>query len=331
MRRRAVAAVLPIAGLGVVAGFAALAGPAAGESGRLADFAVGLSSQAPGSSTGMRFHAQFHRADDPDAKPSPIRSAVVELPPGLRIDTAALPQCTASDEELRAAGSEACPEETELTVGTLVGITGFGPPADPLVGDDHVFNGPNQLIEVISAPGSSASPAFDRLTIEGTTMKAHPPVTPGGPPDGETAVRSIDFEVPVRTDGGKPFITTPPSCPASGVWTTTGTFLFADGSSDTVSTVTPCVREAVAPRLRLVVRPRHVRAGRATRLRLRVTSSEASCVAGARVAFGGRSVKVGRDGRASMRITPRRLGLRRVVATKPGCREWAAHVRVVRA
>ena len=306
---------------------------AAGESGRLADFAIAFPTQAPAAPTGVKVHVQFHREGDPDAKPSPIRKAVIALPAGLRFDTSTVPECMASDEEIHSLGPDACPKETELTVGKLVGTTGFGPPADPLVGDDHVFNGPNQLIEVISAPGSSASPAFDRLMIDGSTLTAHPPVTPGGPPDGETAVRSIDFEVPVRVEKGKSLITTPPTCPASGRWTSTGTFGFADGSSDTVVSVAPCtpvMPKGPRPRLGLTARPRHVRTGRVSRVRFRLATSDPACISGARVRFAGRTTRFGRRGRASMRIRFHRPGLRRARATSPGCRPALARVRVLR-
>jgi hypothetical protein len=317
----------------VALGCSASATPAAAESGRLADFAIALPTTAPASPTGVKVHVQFHREGDPDAKPSPIRTAVLALPVGLRFDTTAVPECTATDDEIRSLGADACPKETELTVGTLVGMTGFGPPADPITGDDHVFNGPRQLIEIISAQGSSASPAFDRLMIDGSTLTAHPPVTPGGPPDGETAVRSIDFEVPVRAEGGKSLITTPPDCPAGERWTSTGTFGFADGSSDTVVSATPCARNVVAklPRLRLSARPRHVRVGRATRVRFRAAATDPACLMGARVRFAGRTVRVGPRGRASLRITFHRPGLRRARVTSPGCRPALARVRVVRA
>ena len=228
--------------LGVLLVALAVAAPASADKGRLADFDTGFTTWTRGAPTGLRTHVLFHRENDPDAKPSPLRSAVIHLPDGIRIDTTAVPQCMASDDELRARGSDACPPESELTVGSFSAITGFGPPLDPLAGDDHVFNGPNQIIEVITAPDSSASPAIDRLTISGSTLTAHPPVAPGGPPEGESSVRSIDFSIPVSGSGGKSLLTTPGSCPASRTWVSSATFGFADGSSDTVSSAAPCKR-----------------------------------------------------------------------------------------
>jgi hypothetical protein len=234
--------------LSLLVGLGCMAGPTAAEPGRLADFTNRLTSQARSSPTGVTVHVLFHRSDDPNAKPAALRSAVIHAPAGLRFDTGALDQCRASDTELNALGPNACPADSRLTVGSFSAMSGFGPPLDPIAGDDHVFNGPNQLIEVITAPGTPLSPAVDRLTISGSTLTAHPPSAPGGPPDGQMAVRSIDFAVPVRVAAGRSLITTPPTCPASGLWTSTGTFGFADGSSDTVASATPCTRPPKARR-----------------------------------------------------------------------------------
>jgi hypothetical protein len=307
-------------------------GATSAESATLADSSLRLTTRSPGSPTGMAVHAFFYRADDKNAKPSPLRSAVVHAPTGLRFDTGAVRECTASDEQIRLLGPNACPADSELTVGSFSAITGFGPPLDPIAGDDHVFNGPNQLIEIITAPGTPIAPAFDRLTISGSTLTAHPPMALGGPPDGETAVRSLDFQIPVRTAGSRSLITAPPDCPAGGQWTSTGTFGFADGSSDTVASRTPCTHATQRrPRLRLVVRPRRPRAGHRVRLRFRVRSSARRCVSGARVRLGRRTVRTNRRGRATMRVRFHRLGRRRVHATKAGCRTARARIRVLAA
>ena len=187
---------------------------------------------------------------------------MVHLPDGLRYDTTTVPECTASDTELQVLGADACPADTQLALGTFSAVTGLGPPVDPLPGDDHVFNGPNQIIEVITAPGTPLSPGFDRLTIQGTTVTAHPPAAPGGPPDGRTAIRSIAFKIPVRTAGSRSLVTTPPDCPPEGHWTATGTFGFADGSSETVASPLPC---AVPAQTRAVANRTHGGSRRACR------------------------------------------------------------------
>ena len=108
-------------GAAATAGLLALlcAAPAHGESGRLADFSLRFTSGAPGTPTGMAVHVLLRKAGDPNAKPSPLRSAVIRGPNGLRFDTGALPECTATDSEIQARGSDACPAETQLTVGSF--------------------------------------------------------------------------------------------------------------------------------------------------------------------------------------------------------------------
>jgi hypothetical protein len=230
--------------LGVATVALALAAPGAADarSSRLADFVAAPTTHEAGAPAGMRVHVFLHRPGDRSAKPSPLRSAVVRLPAGLRFDTTVVPRCTASDAAIQVLGTKACPQASELTVGRFSADTGFGAPVDPLAGDDHVFNGPRQLVEIITAPGAFLSPAFDRLTISGSTLTAHPPKAPGGPPEGETAVRSLDFTVPVRVRGGRALIRAPRRCPATRRWISTATFGFADGSRDTVGSRSPCKR-----------------------------------------------------------------------------------------
>jgi hypothetical protein len=300
--------------------FASFAAPAFAAS----DFDLRLTGTAAGGPTGMTVHVLLRNPDDPDAKPSPLRRAVLKLPDGLRFDTGAMPQCTASDAELHARGPDACEPESKLSVGKLVAFTGFAPPADQLVGDDHVFNGPEQIIEVITGEGNSASPAYDRVTIDGSTLTARPPATPGGPPEGESAIRSIDFVIPVRASGDRALITTPPDC-RSGAWQSVATFLFADGSSETVASWTPCE----LPRLSLAVTPRRVRAGRRTRFRLRASAAQARCVNGAAIRFAGRTARTDAGGRATIRATFRRPGLRAARVSSPGCIAATAPVRVL--
>jgi hypothetical protein len=230
--------------LGITVGIGALVvaacTPARAETGRLADFSLGLGTTTPATPTAMTVHVAFHTAGSADAKSSPIRSVVLAGPTGMVIDSNAMPACPATDEQLRLLGTSACPAGSEAGAGSYSAILGFGAPLDPFTGDNHVFNADHQLIEVITFPGTGISPGFDRLTVSGGTLTAHPPVTPGGPPDGETATRSIDFAIPVHATATGSLITSPPACPETGFWDSAGTFGFADGRTETVVSRTPC-------------------------------------------------------------------------------------------
>jgi hypothetical protein len=201
---------------------------------------MGLTSSQPGSSSGFSFHVVFRHPKDPNAKPPPVTKVVLHSPQGTRFDTAGVPRCEASDAELRALGNNGCPQSSRVGAGTLTAMSGFGPPFDPLHGDNTVYNGPGQIIELITVQGTNVTAGFDRLTVDGSTLTGHPPFTPGGPPDGQTAIRSIDFEIPARAGTAGGYITSPTVCPPNGRWTSTGEFGFADGGAETVSSRTPC-------------------------------------------------------------------------------------------
>jgi hypothetical protein len=285
--------------------------------GKRADFDLGLATRAPGALTALTLHVLYKAADDPDAKPSPIRKVVVAAPPGTRFDTAGTPVCEASDEQLMAQGSGACPAESRIGAGKLTAITGFGPPADPVDGDLTLFNGPDQVIEVVTVPGTDRVVGLDRLRIKGSTLTGNPPTTPGGPPDGETAVRRIDFTIERATG----YVTTPPRCPAGRRWTSTGTFGFADGAEETLRSDTPCTRAA---RARLSIAPTRARVGRPTNFVARVEGATAACTRGVRVRIGGRRAKTGPSGRVRLTVTVRRAGPHLAAARKAGCPTLAA-------
>jgi hypothetical protein len=277
------------------------------------DFTLGLGTRTPGAATTVRFDIVFRNPDDPNAKPPPITGGVYRLPAGLRIATDAVPQCTATDDELRSRGPDACPADSRVGAGTLRAITGFGPPADPADGDVTVFNGPGQMIEVVTAHGTTATVGFDRLTIDGNRLIAHPPSTPGGPPDGQTAIKEIHLLID-RTG----YATTPPTCARSAGWEYGASLEFADGGRAEVSHVLPCTR--VRPALALTTQPRRARAGRRTTFRFALRSSDAACVRGAKVRFAGRRAHTNARGLAAITTTLQRSRSYPISVSKRGCK-----------
>ena len=214
------------------------AGVAAGTTGKRADFALGFSTKSRGARAALTLHVVYKAPGDPNAKPSPIRKVVVRAPRGTRFHTGAVAKCEASDDELQAEGRGACPAASRVGAGKLTADTGFGPPVDPLAGDLTLFNSGTAIIEVVTAPGTDRVLGIDRLKIAGSTLTGHPPTTPGGPPDGETAVRQIDFTIEKKTG----YVTTPRTCPRSRRWTSRGTFGFKDGSEETLTSRAACRR-----------------------------------------------------------------------------------------
>ena len=317
MRGMRAVCVAAIAAMGGVGG-TAVAGPT-----DRAELELGLGSQAAGSGSGLSLHVVYRDPANPEGKPSPIEKVVVNAPEGTRFDTAALPPCTASDDEFRMRGLSACPPETKVGEGKLIAFTGT--PADPVRADLTLFNGREELVEVVSFEGTDRVAGIDRLHVDGSRLTGNPPATPGGPPDGRTAVHDIRFTIPARTGaGGRSYITTPARCPSSRVWTSTGDFGFADGSTAFVRATTPCRPPA---RPRLAVSPGRVRAGRSATYRFRVLPAGSACARGSAIRFAGRRLRTDGSGRASARVRLNRTGARNAWVVTRGCRARAT-VRV---
>ena len=304
-----------------MAAVAVLVNAPAAEAAEQATFSFGFTTAAPSAHTGFDLAVTYRDGDDPEGKAPALTAAAFALPDGMRIDTASAEQCTASDAELRARGRAACPEGSRLGEGTLLATTGL--PADPVTADVTVFNGRGELIELVTEPGSGATAGFDRLTVEGTTLRAHPPATPGGPPDGRTTVREIRFRL-----APGPVFTTPAACPPDGRWRATGAFGFASGSTLRIPASVPCDAAPGPPsagRFGVRVSPRGLRVGHRVRLRIAVLASPA-CRRDVIVRLGRHSARTDARGRATLAWRPRRRGRLAISVVRDGC--GSALVRV---
>ena len=202
---------------------------------------LGVVTKRAGAPTGLTFQVGYKNPSGPEAKPPPVTGAVFHLPAGLRINNRAVPRCSATDEAFRASGRAACPVDTRVGSGALVAMTGF-PGADPLVADIVAFNGDGELIEVVFFKGTNVVAGMDRLTIAPGRLTAHPPATPGGPPDGRTTIREVRLRIPRRIGpGGRAYVTTPRRC-LTGRWRSRARYEFADGGETVVRDSTPCRR-----------------------------------------------------------------------------------------
>jgi len=314
----------------------ALTGGAQAQDGGASEYAFGLSSRAPATPTGLAVSVTYRHPQDPEAKPPALEEVAVVLPTGFRFDTGVVPSCEASNEELRLLGRGACPPESRVGAGTLLAVTGLTG-VDPVETDLTVFNGGDELIELVSFKGTDITAGYDRLKIDGGRLVADPPVTPGGPPDGRTTVRQVEFTIPQQTTGSgasrRSFLTTPPECPAGGAWTSRALFKFAAHERQELTAQTPCASATIrtrAPRMRLSVSPRRARAGRPTRFRVRVWSRTPFCRGRVAVRLGAVRALTGRRGRATLTAELGRPGRRALRAVKAGCRPARAWVLAVR-
>jgi hypothetical protein len=217
---------------------ASVAPVSAAGSHQLATTRVEFSNHHPGKATALSLTVRLGDPVGSAAKPPQLTRARFVFPKGMRIHTKLRPQCTASDQQLQMQGTGACPPKSQVGKGTLTADPSSG---QHITGDDTVINGKHELIEVVTAQGTTAPAAgTDRLTIKRNVVTAHPPSTPGGPPDFSTDIRRIHFRIRNIAPGGHAYIRTPPRCPASGHWRAVGHFHFADGRSATTHSVIHC-------------------------------------------------------------------------------------------
>ena len=190
---------------------------------------------APGAATSLRIRLAYRPADGSGGKAPAVDGLVVRTPAGAGFDPRGRPLCTADDSALRLLGRDACPAGSRLGGGTIAVDTGLGPPLDPMALELTAFATPAGLVELVQYPGSNLTLGFDRLHVRGEALTAHPPRTPGGPPDGRTTVRDIDLTL--VAEGG--YVRTPPTCPPGG-WTATATAAFAGGGEETATDAVAC-------------------------------------------------------------------------------------------
>jgi hypothetical protein len=193
------------------------------------------SSKVPGSPSGFDSLATFSDPGEPGGKPKELVKIKVGFHPGTRIDTAALPRCRATDTEVRILGLRACPASTRLGTVHAEGVISTGLRFNPT---GHLFNARRAIIVVATVDGRYVTSFRDDLTRDTLTVNFRIP-------------RGISFtsfkpHIPrhFRKRAGKrrAYMRTPPSCPATGVWTTTVVFIYRDGSTQQLAPATACRR-----------------------------------------------------------------------------------------
>ena len=197
--------------------------------------ALTYSSKDPGSPSGFDSFATFSDPGEPSGKPKELFRIRVGFHPGTRIDTAALPRCRASDIDVRILGLRACPARTRLGIVHAEGVISTGLHFNPV---GHLFNARRAIIVVVTVDGRYITSFRDDLTRDTLTVNFRIP--PG--------ISLIRFKPHIprhfRKLAGKrrAYMRTPPSCPATEVWTTTVLFSYRDGSTQQLSATTPCRR-----------------------------------------------------------------------------------------
>ena len=157
-----------------------------------------------------------------------------------------------ADVELEFQGPAACPPGSLLGEGKASGIF-YMPITHSFEVDrfDHhldVINNANEQILLIHAEDYAIARGkyLPDGSIEFDSQTCYPEPATGCLDDYILQVHS-ETSVPVYTNSRGSYMTTPPTCPSTGDWTTTIRFWWADGTTDSVDSKQPCTPTACRP------------------------------------------------------------------------------------
>ena len=212
------------------AGAAAIASPQFSST-----FALTFSASTPGAPSGLDLSAAWSDPGAVNGVPKAVTKMKFAGHPGTRFDTAALPRCRASDEDIANLSVRACPRSSKIGSVKGQGLIVTGNPFNTIA---TLFNGRRQIIVVVRLVDDGRLITYFRDDVRGGSVAVNLKI-PGG-----VALTRFEAHIPrhYRRYKGKrrAYLRTPTTCPPSGVWTTTTIFTYRDGSSQRLASNTPC-------------------------------------------------------------------------------------------
>jgi hypothetical protein len=196
---------------------------------------VTFSSAVPGSPSGVDVIAAWSDPGGVNGVPKGVTKMEFVGSPGTRFDTSALPRCRASDEDIANLSIRACPRSSRIGSVKGQGLIVTGNPFNTIA---TLFNGRRQIIVIVRLVDDGRLITYFRDDVRGGSVAVNLKI-PGG-----VALTRFEAHIPrhYRRYKGKrrAYLRTPPTCPASGAWTTTTIFTYRDGSSQRLASNTPC-------------------------------------------------------------------------------------------
>lgn len=198
-------------------------------------FALTFSAATPGSPSGLDVSASWNDPGGVNGVPKAVTKLEFVGPPGTRFDTSALPRCKASDEDIANLSIRACPRSSKVGSVKGQGLIVTGHPFNTVA---TLFNAHRQIIVVVRLIDDGRLVTYFRDDVRRSSVTVNLKI-PGG-----VALTKFDAHLPrhFRKVNGKrrAYMRTPPTCPPSGLWTTTAIFTYRDGSTERRSATTPC-------------------------------------------------------------------------------------------
>jgi hypothetical protein len=198
-------------------------------------FAFTYSSNTPKSASGLVGISSWNDPGAPNGVPKGVVRIQLQFHPGTRLDTSALPRCRASDEDIANRSVRACPRSTMVGSVKGQGLIVTGSRFDT---NATLFNARREIIVVVTLAGTSRLITYFRDDVGRSSISINFKV-PGG-----VSLTRFEARLPrhSRKLRGKrrTYFRTPPTCPPTGLWTTTTIFTYRDGSTEPHSATTLC-------------------------------------------------------------------------------------------
>src|SRR3954447_7437813 len=190
----------------LVVAAAIAAAPTSARAGARGDFKQAFPPPPPGVSTGVETWLFYKNPSDPNAKPIPVREEQFTVPEGTTFDNAVVPPCHASDLELMLLEEAACPPESYIGGGEGTTMSGFpGAGETPITVDGWEYGSGTLLL---AGAKTYHLRQATRAPRDGLVVTIEVPRSPGGPPDGESALRRAHSVFAARSLGDRAYVRT---------------------------------------------------------------------------------------------------------------------------
>lgn len=179
--------------------------------------------KASGKSTGMTFAAS---ATDPTgASPVQAKRVTLTFPAGTKIDPGALPKCTTV---------KACPAKSKIGTGKATVLLGTAPNKLPVT----AYNRAGGMVLSVASP--LGTPVILQPVLKGTTLTIEVPLLKYS--GVSLVLTQLSLDVKKLGTAKRPYVRTPKVCPSTGSWTFGASFVYVDGTSTKLSSVSPCLK-----------------------------------------------------------------------------------------